>query len=782
MIGIRIVLFLALLLGWKSIGQQIVLEGQVSIHNSKYETGSISYVDNTFVRAPFTKPATSDSRGRFSLEFVGLDPGTAVKLDADKQGLEVVNAYDLQEVIISRKLPLRIYLIDKGKLAEAQTELYNISKEALYARKDALIDRLRQNDAESKKAMKELEEFFGHPIDNRHEAESELIERIQALEKRLPQYAQNLAQQNLDFASERYIKAYEFFKNGEIEKAIQTLDSLSLQKDYQEAISNIDAGNELVEQGQDLREKGNEQLRQLIESYKLKARSHDLLFQYGEVVAIQNRLVKIYEDNDLDKKELAELKLMLAISYFEDGKYEASRKGLDSYLKLIDSLPGDWRLERATAYAQHGAVSERLRQYNQAIEYQEQAIAIKKEILDSSDLSLAESYNTMGLVYTRLGDTTAAKKYLFDGLEIRQSQLDSNHVLLSQSYNDIALLYQQMRNFPKAIVYDQKALKIRQSALESNHPYLALTYSNLGFNHWLNTDYYIADEYYQKAAQIREQILDANHPDLAMTYDNMARNYSSMSDYERSLEYNKKVFNIWSNNYGVEDKRMSSYYRNLGSAYRNAGRKDSAVVYTMKALELVLKRVDSNHRAMRNYYGAAYLAHLSAENFDQALDYAKKNLAVRELHYANNPRVLKQGYSSMSSAYNGLKNYQKGLEYQLKAYDLGVEGYGENHPFVGLDAANLAYCYYLVGEYKKALAHQEEALAIFANNYKPTHFYIVRGTIRMGVFHAALSDNNKARQYSEQAHRLIEQIEPENRRDLPELLNALDKDIAKNKQ
>ena len=54
MIGIRIVLFLALLLGWKSIGQQIVLEGQVSIHNSKYETGSISYVDNAFVRAPMT--------------------------------------------------------------------------------------------------------------------------------------------------------------------------------------------------------------------------------------------------------------------------------------------------------------------------------------------------------------------------------------------------------------------------------------------------------------------------------------------------------------------------------------------------------------------------------------------------------------------------------------------------------------------------------------------------------------------------------------------------------
>ena len=44
-------------------------------------------------------------KGAFTLEFVGLDPGMAIKIEASKQGLEIVNTRDLDEVIIGRKLP-----------------------------------------------------------------------------------------------------------------------------------------------------------------------------------------------------------------------------------------------------------------------------------------------------------------------------------------------------------------------------------------------------------------------------------------------------------------------------------------------------------------------------------------------------------------------------------------------------------------------------------------------------------------------------------------------------
>ena len=88
-------------------------------------------------------PAASDVAGEFVLEFVGLASGTALKIEAEKAGLEVVNTRELEEVVLGRKFPLRIYVTEKGNLAKAQTELYKVSQQALFASRDQMIARLR---------------------------------------------------------------------------------------------------------------------------------------------------------------------------------------------------------------------------------------------------------------------------------------------------------------------------------------------------------------------------------------------------------------------------------------------------------------------------------------------------------------------------------------------------------------------------------------------------------------------------------------------------------------
>ena len=148
---------IVLLFSHQGHAQQIQLRGTVAVHNSKYVTGEVIYVQDAYLSAPFTVPATSDVEGNFVLEFVGLASGTALKIEAEKAGLEVVNTRELEEVVLGRKFPLRIYVAEKGKLAQAQTELYKISKQALFARRDALIARLRADTEESQAAMAELQ-------------------------------------------------------------------------------------------------------------------------------------------------------------------------------------------------------------------------------------------------------------------------------------------------------------------------------------------------------------------------------------------------------------------------------------------------------------------------------------------------------------------------------------------------------------------------------------------------------------------------------------------------
>ena len=165
-LGIAILLFFN-----QGHAQQVQLRGTVAVHNSKYKTGKVIYVQNTYLTAPFTKPALTDVKGAFTLEFVGLDPGMAMRIEASKQALEIVNTRDLDEVIIGRKLPLRIYVTEKGNLVKAQMELLKVSKQALFASRDQMIARLRGEKAESEAAVAELQKRFGQELKDRFAAE-----------------------------------------------------------------------------------------------------------------------------------------------------------------------------------------------------------------------------------------------------------------------------------------------------------------------------------------------------------------------------------------------------------------------------------------------------------------------------------------------------------------------------------------------------------------------------------------------------------------------------------
>ena len=102
----------------------------------------------------------------------------AIKIEASKQGLEIVNTRDLDEVVLGRKFPLRIYVTEKGNATKAQTELYKVSQQALFASRDQMIARLRGEKAQSEAAMAELQKRFGQELKDRFAAEDLLRSKL----------------------------------------------------------------------------------------------------------------------------------------------------------------------------------------------------------------------------------------------------------------------------------------------------------------------------------------------------------------------------------------------------------------------------------------------------------------------------------------------------------------------------------------------------------------------------------------------------------------------------
>lgn len=316
--------------------QQIRLEGVVTIHNSKYNTGKTKYVSNTQIFAEFTNPASSDDKGNFELIFVGIEEGTSIKIHAEKSGLEIVNKRELSDVVVGRRIPLKIYLAPIGELAKAQTELYNVSIASLTKRHNKIIAQLRGEAKNSNAAIKDLEQKINRAISDRFEAEQILTEQLNTTKQRLPEFAKELAIVNLDYASKMYQEAYEYFKNGEIEKAIETLDEAILDREAKEALERLSTLKNDISTLDSAKVIAEKDLCENIKSLILKAKAHYQKLQYDSTIINYNLAINFLHEREGNcQYNLSEIYYGLSEVY---EKNKTTKKAIKYKLKYLEFL------------------------------------------------------------------------------------------------------------------------------------------------------------------------------------------------------------------------------------------------------------------------------------------------------------------------------------------------------------------------------------------------------------------------------------------------------------
>jgi tetratricopeptide (TPR) repeat protein len=271
-----ITLIIALLLSLTLNAQQIPLSGQVYEHNSQYKTGNLKPVSGAHITVSNAVPATSDVNGDFKLIVVGKPKGAPIQMKVESPGLEVVNWTDLQQVTFGRLSKLKVFLAPIGQIAKARQELYNVSLAAITKTHDEMIVRLKKGGIEMQQAIQELQEKTNRVIADRFEAERILGEQLEATKRRLPEFAEELARVNLDFASEMYRKAYAYFEKGDIDKAIETLDEAVLDEQARIAVEQMDSIDRSIAWLDSALALTEEHLMELVKSFELKAMAaHD---------------------------------------------------------------------------------------------------------------------------------------------------------------------------------------------------------------------------------------------------------------------------------------------------------------------------------------------------------------------------------------------------------------------------------------------------------------------------------------------------------------------------
>ncbi|CAF3494933.1 unnamed protein product [Adineta steineri] len=435
-------------------------------------------------------------------------------------------------------------------------------------------------------------------------------------------------------------------------------------------------------------------------------------------------------------------------------------KAQEVYEVLLDQTT--YESEKASIYHQLGEIKYDQEEYQEALAYYKQSLAIQQKTLPFNHLNLASSYNNIGSVYYSTGDYLNALSSYEKAFAIKQESLPSNHSDLGDSYDSIGSVYYKMGDYPKALSSYEKAITIRQESLSSNHPDLASSYNNIGLMYYNMGDYLKALSSHEKALVIKQKSLPPNHPDLGGSYNNIGLVYDSMGDYSKALFYYKKDLEILQQILPSNHPDLGSFYNNIGIVYRKMGDYSKALSSYEKALAIKQQSFPSSHPDLASSYNNIGLVYYNMDDYPKALFYYEKDLAIRQQSLSSNHPDLGASYNNIGLVYDSMNDYAKALSYYEKDLEILQQSLPSNHPDLGGSYNNIGNVHYKIGDYQKALSSHEKALAIKEQSLPPNHPDLSASYNNIGSVYENMGNYLKAHSFYERAIQNGQQSLPTN--------------------
>ncbi|MBK8704756.1 MAG: hypothetical protein IPN33_14975 [Saprospiraceae bacterium] len=297
--------------------------------------GQIKKISGVSISATKAKPTRSDDNGLFKLIFSDVEIGESVSLTIEKQGYEVVNKKDIQDLFPNRKSPVKILLCPQGTIDKNRAAYYEINLAAL---KKKLRDRIALLEEEGKKKeelLSELSRQMKKQISDKNEAIALLQEQFERLKAKADELSVVFSTQNLDDQSETFRQAFAYYQQGDLEKAVYFLESANIPERLE------------------ARKFNDEQYSQIIANYQDSLRLSDSLrtIEINELVFLA-RLQ--YQTLEFEK---ADSSYRLALHY--------SRNDYDILIEYAEFLYSDGRF--SDAFEQYDAIFENTTTSNDTI-------------------------------------------------------------------------------------------------------------------------------------------------------------------------------------------------------------------------------------------------------------------------------------------------------------------------------------------------------------------------------------------------------------------------------
>jgi Tfp pilus assembly protein PilF len=640
---------------------EVVLRGTITYQNTGEKMKTLQITARG--ASPTLVKTSTNTEGVFTLIFPNGKVGDLVTLELGTPIYDLVNdPRELTTTLVNNpNYKMRLVVCKKGERDANAVSYYNISTKYLektyqkqVQKKDVEIAKLEKQLAEKGTNEAELTKQLYAAKAQR----AQLDDQLEAQKKNAFVLAEDFSRIDLAQADAIYKKAFETFKNGDIDGARAVLNSQEAKNQEQDLI-NLNADIE----------KREAQVQKTKESLK-KA---------------EKKIANAKEQRDTLKNGIIKKKMLDGKLAELQDKYEEAEQ-LYTEGVLLDTM------NTSNLFILAKFLREQYKT-DKAILIGNLGLRVAK-----SEISQANFCDLLNMAYYELYKFTESEKYAIQSLNLYE-QLEKNNpqkfeARVAGVAMNLGMCYKEQKKMPEAEKYYLQSLKIRerliQDSTEESKSYLAFTTMNMGLFYKALKDMPKAEKYYLQSLNIREQLVKKNprkyEPDLATTAMNLGVFYKASDKLQEAEKYYLLALTIDARSAKSNPQKyepdLATTAMNLGIFYRALNNSVEAKKYYHQSLNIREQLIKNNPTRFEPSL-VNVLLHLATlyetlNDTSNAEKYYYQLLKLRERQAQNNPKEYE---SALMSILNHIGNfnlkinrfneaqtlYSRALEFQQKA-------------------------------------------------------------------------------------------------------------------
>ncbi len=425
-------------------------------------------------------------------------------------------------------------------------------------------------------------------------------------------------------------------------------------------------------------------------------------------------------------------------------------------INLKESIEvSDYSLEHATALSSKAEFFSSANNYRKAIEYEEQAMRIRKYWLGKYNEMYDHSILMLGHYNSMLHNYEKAKDYLIESVEIRKNLYGFESEQCAHALANLASYYSEVGNYSEAIRLGTEAMEILKRCLGAEHLEYATSLGNLASYYAQIGNYSEAIRLGTEAMLIRKAVLGTGHPDYAISLGNLAGYYAEFGNYSEAIRLGTEAMLIRKAVLGTGHPDYAISLGNLASCYEIIGNYSEAIKLDTEAMEIYKRSLGSEHPSYANSLGNLSLDYAKIGNYSEAIklgseamEIHKRSLGTEHPDYANSLIFL-------SSYYAEVGRYSEAIKLGSEATEILKRNLGTEHPNYATSIDNLSLFYSYVGNYSDAIRLGTEAMLIRKTVLGTEHPYFANSLSNLSLFYSKVGNYSEAIKLGSEATEIL---------------------------